>query len=155
MTWVSLSSRKYSLRKNMSNLELRDIQISRTLRQTHRQSTYDQQILNIDKKYELDKAKKKYDMAIGNQPELGSPEREDWLIEYRMATEEYEAEKNDIANTFDEALARLEEENSDKEATLGQEQTYVESQFEAVKAEFDAISEAISADIEKSAVKFK
>lgn len=154
MGWVSLSLRKLSLRANVSNLELRDIQISRTLRQTQRQLSYEQSIMKNNRSGELRDIKDVYDEIKGDRPEMDSEEYNEWYMEYQQAREDYEFEKNEIQTYYDDQLAMLEDEAADKEALLQQEQTTVEAQLEAARAELEAVSEQISADIEDSAIKF-
>jgi hypothetical protein len=154
MGWVSLSLRKLSLRANVSNLELRDIQISRTLRQTQRQLSYEQSIMKNDRAGQLRDIKEVYDAIKADRPEIDSDEYNEWYMEYQDAREKYEFEKNEIQTYFDDQLAMLEDEAADKEALLQQEQTTVEAQLEAARAELEAVSEQISADIESSAIKF-
>ena len=155
MGWVSLSLRKLSLRANVSNLELRDIQISRTLRQTQRQMSYEQSILKNNRSGELRDIKSTYDEIRNDRPEdMQSEEYNEWYMEYQQAREDYEFEKNEIQTYYDDQLAMLEDEAADKEALLQQEQTTVEAQLEAARAELEAVSEQISADIEDSAIKF-
>ena len=154
MGWVSLSLRKLSLRANISNLELRDIQISRTLRQTQRQLSYEQSIMKNNRSGELRDIKEVYDEIKGDRPEMDSEEYNEWYMEYQDAREQYEFEKNEIQTYYDDQLAMLEDEAADKEALLQEEQTTVEAQLEAARAELEAVSEQISADIESSAIKF-
>ena len=155
MGWVSLSLRKLSLRANISNLELRDIQISRTLRQTQRNLSYEQSIMTNNRTGELRDIKAVYDEIKGDRPEIDSDEYNEWYMDYQDAREQYEFEKNEIQQYYDDQLAMLEEEAADKEAMLQQEQTTVEAQLEAARAELEAVSEQISADIESSAIQFK
>ena len=153
MGWVSLSLRKLSLRSAISNLELRDIQISRTLRQTQRQLHYDQSIINNNKASELKEIKNIYDEVKDRRPEeMGTEEYNEWYMEYQDAREEYEYQKLEISEFYEAQLATLEEEAADKEAQLQQEQTTVEAQLEAMRAEFDVVKEQISADIENSVI---
>lgn len=154
MGWVSLSLRKASLRRDISNLELRDIQISRTIRQTERQMHYDQTIIKNNKSADLKEIKDVYDEVKGRRPEdLTSTEYSEWYQEYSDAKEEYEYQKLQISELYDDQLEMLEEEASDKETELQEEQTTVEAQLEAMRAEFDAVKEQISSDIESSVIK--
>ena len=154
MGWVSLSLRKASLRMGISNLELRDIQISRTLRQTQRQMHYDQSVIKNNKAADLRAIKDVYDAVKQGKPQdMQSQEYSEWYQTYTEAKEEYDYERLQITEMYDDQLAMLEEEASDKEADLQQEQTTVETQLEAMRAEFDAVKEQISADIESSTMK--
>jgi len=153
MGWVSLSLRKASLRMDISNLELRDIQISRTLRQTQRQMHYDQSVIKNNKAAELLDIKSVYDEVKSRRKGTDDPEYNEWYQEYMDAREEYEYQKLQITEMYDDQLAMLEEEASEKEADLQQEQTTVEAQLEAMQAEMDVVSEQISKDIEDSVMK--
>ena len=156
MGWVSLSLRKASLRMDISNLELRDIQISRTLRSTQRQMHYDQSIIKNNKAADLLEIKNTYDAIKDERPEdMQSDEYNEWYQKYTDAKEEYEYERLQITEMYDDQLAMLEEEASDKEAELQQEQTTVEAQLEAMRAEFDVVKEQISKDIESSVMHLK
>lgn len=153
MGWVTLAARKQSLRLSLSNLEMRDLQISRTLRSSQRQYAYDQSISKNNKAVELREAKNIFDEIKDDRPEdKKSEEYNEWYMDYQLAKEDYEAEKLDISEIYDDELARLEEEASDQEAMLQQEQTTVEAQLEAMRAEFDVVKEQISSEIESSAI---
>ncbi|MBQ8634710.1 hypothetical protein IJ425_00975 [bacterium] len=141
---------------DISNLELRDIQISRTLRQTQRQMHYDQSIIKNNKAADLLDIKETYDEVKSRRPEdMQSEEYAEWQQEYQDAQEEYQYEKLQITEMYDDQLAMLEEEASDKEAELQQEQTTVEAQLEAMRSEFDVVKEQISKDIESSVMHIK
>ena len=45
MGWVTLTARKQSLRLSISSYEMRDIEISRETRRSHRNYSYDQSIM--------------------------------------------------------------------------------------------------------------
>ena len=131
MGWVSLSLRKLSLRANISNLELRDIQISRTLRRTQRTLSCEQATLRKDRSIRLEQERQKFLAAKEGRPEdRNSQEYQEWYEAYQTAKEEYEYEKMDIQNEIDDELARLEDEAADKEAQLQQEQTTIECRIE-------------------------
>ena len=153
MGWVTLTARKQSLRLAMSNLEMRDLQISRTLRSAQRSSAYDQSIMKNNKSVELREIKSVYDEVKNDRPEdMQSEEYNEWYMEYQSAKEDYEAQRLEISEMYDDQLAMLEEEMADKEAELQQEQTTVEAQLEAMRAEFDVVKEQISSEIEQSAI---
>lgn len=156
MGWVSLSLRKASLRRDISNLELRDIQISRTIRQTERQMHYDQTIIKNNKAADLKEIKAVYDAAKQGKPkDMNSTEYSTWYQAYSEAKEEYEYQKLQISELYDDQLEMLEEEASDKETDLQEEQTTVEAQLEAMRAEFDVVKEQISTDIQNSVISIK
>lgn len=154
MGWVTLAARKQSLRLSLSSLEMRDLQISRTLRSSQRQSAYEQSIIKSNKAVELREIKNVFDDIKDERPEdKQSDEYNEWYMDYQLAKEDYEAEKLDINEMYESQLAMLEEEASDQEAMLQQEQTTVEAQLEAMRAELDVVKEQISKEIEQSAIK--
>ena len=154
MGWVTLAARKQSLRLAMSNLEMRDLQISRTLRSTQRTMAYEQSIIKNNKAVELRDIKETYEEVRDARPEdMQSEEYSEWYMEYQAAKEDYEAQRLEITEMYDDQLAMLEEEASDEEAMLQQEQTTVEAQLEAMQAEFDVVKEQISSEIEQSTIK--
>ena len=137
MGWVTLAARKQSLRLAMSNLEMRDLQISRTLRSTQRTMAYEQSIIKNNKAVELRDIKETYEEVRDARPEdMQSEEYSEWYMEYQAAKEDYEAQRLEITEMYDDQLAMLEEEASDEEAMLQQEQTTVEAQLEAMQAEY-------------------
>ena len=153
MGWVTLAARKQSLRLAMSNLEMRDLQISRTLRSTQRSSAYEQSIIKNNKACDLKEIKDTYDEVKDARPEdMQSEEYSEWYMEYQSAKEDYEAQRLEITEMYEDQLAMLEEEAADQEAMLQQEQTTVEAQLEAMQAEYDVVKEQISKEIEESAI---
>ena len=154
MGWVTLTARKQALRLAMSSLEKRDIDISRQIRASHRQYSYDQSIFKNNKAYELREIKDTYDEVRDERPEdRESDEYNEWYQEYQFAKEDYEAAKYDINEMYEAELAMIEEESQDNEAMLQQEQATIESQLEAQQAEYDVVKEQISKEIEESAIK--
>lgn len=153
MGWVTLTARKQSLRLAMSNLEMRDLQISRSLRSLQRESVYEQSLIKSNKNTELREIKNVFDEMKEDRPEdKQSAEYNEWYMDYELAKQEYEAEKLDINEMYDDELSRLEEETAEKEADFQREQTTVEAQLEAMQAEFDVVKEQISKEIEESAI---
>ena len=153
MGWVTLTARKQSLRLAMSNLEMRDLQISRSLRSLQRESVYEQSIIKSNKNTELREIKNVFDEIKEDRPEdKKSDEYAEWSNDYALAKEEYEAEKLDINEMYDDELSRLEEETAEKEADFQREQTTVEAQLEAMQTEYDVVKEQISKEIEESAI---
>ncbi|MBR5304055.1 MAG: hypothetical protein IKU37_04440 [Candidatus Gastranaerophilales bacterium] len=153
MGWVTLAARKQSLRLAMSNLQMRDLELSRSLRSMQRSSAYEQSIIKNNRAADLKLIKDKYDEIRKNRPsDIQSEEYNDWYMEYQSAREDYEASKMQISEEYDDQLAMLEEECADKEAEIQQEQTTVEAQLEAMRAEFDVVKEQISKEIEDSVI---
>ena len=153
MGWVTLSARKQSLRLAMSGLEMRDLELSRSTRSTQRSSAYEQSIIKNNKAVELRQIKDTLDEVKGERPEdKKSEEYSEWYMDYQQAREDYEAERVEITEMYDDQLAMLEEESADKEAEIQREQQTVEAQLEAMNAEFDVVKEQISNEIEQSTI---
>ena len=152
MGWVSLTLRKLSLRSSIQSKELRDIQISRAVRANNRQLSSDQSVQN--RQDELNDAKSVYMEVRDDKPDSDSPEYSEWMQTYNEAREDYEAQKLDINNYYDDILKELEEEATDRETNYQEEQTTLESELEAMRSEFDSVKEQISSDIEKSTIEF-
>lgn len=152
MGWVSLTLRKLSLRSGIQASELRDIQISRAIRSNNRQLSADQSIQNKSKQEELEAAKADYMEVRDDKPEADSPEYNEWYQSYAEAKEDFESQKLDINNYYDDILKELEEEATDRETRYQEEQTTLESQLESLRAEFDSVKEQISSDIESSSI---
>lgn len=153
MGWVTLTARKQSLRLAINSHEMRDIELSRSLRASERTGAYDESIMNNNKSVELRDIKNTLDEVKDARPEdRDSEEYNEWYMEYQLAKEDYEAARLEITELYDDELARLEEEHSDNEATIQQEQTTVEAQLEALREEYDVVKEQISQEIEESAI---
>lgn len=154
MGWVTLTARKQSLRLAISDHQMRDIELSRKRRRMQRTSAYDIMVMQSNKSLELREIKNDYNEVRDARPEdRTSDEYNDWYMEYQEAKENYEAEKLDISETYDQEIAMLEQEKSDAEADIDQEQVTVEAQLEAMNAEFDVVKEQISKEIENSTIK--
>lgn len=154
MGWVTLTARKQSLRLAISDHQMRDIELSRKRRRMQRTSAYDIMVMQSNKSLELREIKNDYNEVRDARPEdRTSDEYNDWYMEYQEAKENYEAEKLDISETYDQEIAMLEQEKSDAEADIDQEQITVEAQLEAMNAEFDVVKEQISKEIENSTIK--
>ena len=154
MGWVTLAARKQSLRLSMNSLELRDLSLSRSTRSTQRTAAYEQSIIKNNKASELRDIKDVLDEIKRERPEdIKSDEYGEWYQEYTLAREDYEAERVEITEMYEDQLAMVEEECADKEAEFQQEQQTVEAQLEAMNAEFDVVKEQISQEIEQSKIK--
>ena len=153
MGWVTLAARKQSLRLSMNSLEMRDLSLSRSTRSTQRTSAYEQSIIKNNKASELRDIKDVLDEIKSERPEdIKSDEYSEWYQEYTLAREDYEAERVEITEMYEDQLAMVEEECADKEAEIQQEQQTVEAQLEAMNAEFDVVKEQISQEIEQSTI---
>jgi len=153
MGWVSLSLRKQSLRQAINDTEMQDIALSRQLRSFQRQSSYDQTIFNNDKTQELRDAKEPLDEMRKNRLSVDDPNYEEWREQYEEAKEDYEAEKLNINDYYDDIMNELEEESSDTESRIVNEQDQLQVQLEAMRQELESVSEAISSDIQSTAIK--
>ena len=154
MGWVSLTLRKLSLRESINSHELRDIQISRQMRSIHRALSYDQSVHTSAKKLELQEAKEAIlDLRDRKPEDYGSNEYNEWYQEYTDAQTDYQEEKMNINEYYDEILNEIEEESTDEETILQEEQTSLEAQLESMRSEFDAVKEQISSDIENTTLK--
>ena len=119
-----------------------------------RTSAYEITVLQSNKSAELREIKSIFDEIKKDRPEdRTSDEYNEWYMDYQMAKEDYEAEKLDITEMYDDEIARLENEQSEMEADIDQEQVTVEAQLEAMNAEFDVVKEQISKEIQNSTIK--
>ena len=64
MGWVTLTLRRQVLTKSSNDIELRDIELSRQLRNTQNQYAYDETLCQNDKNIELNKAKDEYSLSL-------------------------------------------------------------------------------------------
>ena len=150
--WVTLSQRKTSVLAHHNDVSMQEIANSRTVRRTHRNSTYEQTLIKRNRAADLETIKEPYDTIKGDRPDVDSEEYNEWYQNYQDAREEYEYQKNQIMEEYDDMLAMLEEETNDKETELEEERAQLEAQMEALAAELEKINEQISADIERTAV---
>ena len=157
MGWITLSLRKLTLKAQINDLELQDIKLSRQLRTLHRHLSYDQSVFNNDKKAELSDAKKEYDELRKERQnyQVGTPEYDEWQKRFSDVKEDYEAEKLEINDYYDDILTELEEESTEEETRIQQEQAEIEAQLESSRQELEAINEQISNDIQNSKINLK
>jgi len=158
MGWVTLTLRRETLDIEGNNLEFRDTQLSRRLRNVQKNLSHDQSVFNKNKHAELAKAKKPYEEVKarkGDNMEYGSDEYNQWYQELADAKEKYEAEKLDIENRYDDMNNEAEEESTDKENEIKDEQVNVESQLESNKSELEVVKQQISTDIDQSKLNLK
>lgn len=153
MGWVSLLLRKQSLRESINNTEMQKIALSRQLRSYQRRASYEQTIFNNDKTQELRDAKEPLDALRESRPSVDSDEYKEWQQEYMDAKEDYEAQKVDINDYYDQIMNEMEEESTDEESRITVEQDQLEAQLEHMNQELQSISEAISSDIQSTAIK--
>ncbi len=154
MGWVSLLLRKQSLRASINETQMQKIALSRQLRSYQRQTSYETTIFNNDKTMELREAKQPLDALREQRPDIKDKDAyQEWQIEYMDAKEDYEAQKVDINDYYDQIMNELEEESTDEETRITTEQDQLEAQLESMNQELQSISEAISSDIQSTAVK--
>ena len=154
MAWMTLALRKQTLKAEINSLSCEDIQLSRKVRSVHRNLSYEQSVFDAQKKSELRTAKSAY-LEIRNQrPDVDSEEYEEWKTEYAAAQEDYQAQKQDIEDYYDDLNEQIEAEAQDEEDALQEQITRVETQRDAQSAELQAITDQIKTEIESSAIKF-
>ncbi len=154
MGWVSLLLRKQTLRQSINEHQMQKIALSRQLRSYQRQSSFDETVFNNDKSQELRAAKEPLDALRKERPNVDSDEYKEWQQEYNDAKEKYESEKIDINDYYDGILNELEEEATDEETRITTEQDELQAQLDNMSQELEALSDAISTDIQNTALKF-
>ena len=177
MGWVTLSLRKKELQRTHSDLQMEDLQISRTQRQMARQYNYDQTVVQNDQQDALDDLqtayksqtsifyddiKTKREELNGLDPNDSNYESEKSRIQgeiddlnqkIRDAQEQYNYDSNQTKELYETSLALIEEEAKDIETMYENEKVQVETQMEAIAAELEAVSEAVSQEIKNSTIK--
>lgn len=154
MGWVSLLLRKQTLRQSINEHQMQKIALSRQLRSYQRQSSFDETVFNNDKSQELRAAKEPLDALRKKRPNVDSDEYKEWQQKYNDAKEKYESEKIDINDYYDGILNELEEEATDEETRITTEQDELQAQLDNMSQELEALSDAISTDIQNTALKF-
>jgi DNA repair exonuclease SbcCD ATPase subunit len=177
MGWVTLTLRKKELQKTHSDLQMQDLQISRTQRQMARQYDYEQTVVRNDSQdkmsdlrnnYKADTAsiydsiKTKREELNALDPKAANYESEKARIQaeieaynedLRKAEEEYQYENNELKALEESAIQMLEEEANDMEVMYENEKVQIEAQMQAVSAELQAVGEAVSQEIQNSTIK--
>ena len=154
MAWMTLALRKQNLKAEINSLTLEDIQLSRKVRSVHRTLSYEQSVFSSEKKSELRDAKSAYLEIRKQRPDVDSEQYEQWKVEYAEAQEDYQAQKQDIEDYYEDLNTQIEEEAQDEEDALQEQITRVETQRDAEQAELQAITDQIKTEIESSAIKF-
>ena len=154
MAWMTLALRKQSLKAEINSLTNEDIQLSRKVRSVHRNLSYEQSVFDAQKKSELRSAKSKYMKIRNERPDVDSEQYEEWKVEYAAAQEDYQAQKQDIEDYYDQVNEEIEAEAQDEEDALQDQITRTETQRDAQSAELQAITDQIKSEIESSAIKF-
>lgn len=174
MSWVLLSLRKSELKRTHADYVAQDLKISREERQASRRYQYEQTLVqngqrsalrNLQDQYKT--ARKSYTDSLAQAKEdLGSIDPNDaQAIAYQNAEisrlqnemdqlrADYESDVNDEKTVWEEDLQAIEEEANDTETMYEQEKVKVETQMEAVAQELQAVSEAISQQIQNETIK--
>ena len=155
MAWITLALRKQTLKAEISSLNFEDLQLSRERRAVHRHLSYEESIYNTSKKEEIRNAKSAYNEIRDQRPSVADTQAyEEWKVQYAQAQEDYQAQKQDIEDYYDDLCADLEADAQDREDHLEEEQTRVETQRDAMSAELQAITDQVKQEIEISAIKF-
>ena len=169
MGWVTLALRKQTLQRDISELTMRELEMSRKIRSVHRNLSYETSIFDNLKNAELRRAKEiflqqadeenrpsrgdsKYDGNVGNYNYTA--DYNDWKDAYDRAKETYEEEKLKIQEYYEQRQQELEEEAQDQEDFINDQKTQVETQRQAEQAELEAITDEIKNEIQQSAIKF-
>jgi len=154
MAWITLALRKQTLKAQVNELNYEDIQLSRKKRSVHRHLSYEQSIFNSQKKAELRDAKEEYLEIRDERPDVDSEDYEEWKVEYAAAQEDYQSEKQDIEDYYDDLNEQTEQEAQDEEDFIDEQITRVETQRDAMNQELQAITDQVKTEIESSAIKF-
>lgn len=154
MAWIPLSLRKTELKKQVSECTLNILEYSRRKNAVHRHLSYEQSRYNTEKKSELRRVKSEYTDVRNNRPDVKDDGYEDWKYEYAQAQEEYQANKQDIEDYYDDIQSDLEADAQDEEDWWQQLQTTEETQRDALNQELQAISDQIKTEIDGSTIKF-
>ncbi len=154
MAWITLSLRKQTLKGQINELNNNDVQLSRQQRSVHRHLSYEESVFDTQKKNELRKAKSSYNAIRSQRPDVDSAEYEEWKVEYAAAQEDYQAQKQDIEDYYDELKTDLEQESQDEEDQIEEQITRTETQRDAMSAELQALTDQIKTEIQNSAIKF-
>ncbi len=155
MGWVALSLRKQTLKAGIAEEQLRLLQISREIRSIQRELSAEKSIYQIDKDEELRDAREEFNEVKQARVSTDDPGYSDWRMDYDIAQQEYQEQKLDINEYYDDIFNELEEEAQDRQTDLEDEQASVEAQMQAMQAELESVSEQISTDIKSSAIKFQ
>ena len=155
MAWITLALRKQSIQRDISEKNCYILELSRSIRATHRHLSYDQSIYNHDKTAELRDAKEAYNQAKQNRPDVSDSEAyEKWKVDYTQAQEEYQAKKCDIEDYYDGINQDLEEEAQMEEDHFNELKTQAETQRDALNAELSALQDEVKTEIQNEAIKF-
>ncbi len=154
MAWITLTLRKQSLKSQVTELNNQSVQLSRQQRSVHRHLSYEESAFDTQKKSELRKAKSAYLKIRNERPDVDSDEYEEWKVEYSAAQEDYQAQKQDIEDYYDEIKEEIEQDAQDEEDAIQEDITRTETQRDAMSAELQALTDQIKTEIQDSAIKF-
>ena len=159
MGWVTLTLRKTELKRTHADYQTQLLGISRTKRQMARRNHYEQLVVRNKQTKELREIKLNYDEEREylheslNSNTLSEAQKNDIRNKLTELQQQYSYDSNEIKTIYEEDLAMIEESANDEETMLDQEQVKIEAQLEAIKAEMDAVGEAISSQIQSSTIK--
>ncbi len=153
MAWITLNLRHKSLSPEVNCLELADMQYSRDIRQIQRHLSLEKAIINAAKKKEINEATKDYKELRDQREER--KEDKDYLQELADAKEKAEEKKVDINDYYDMRNSEVEEEATDEENYIGQLQSTIEAQLEAIRNEDQVVKEQVSKDIQEERINLK
>ena len=153
MAWITLNLRHKSLNPEINCLELADMQYSRDIRQIQRHLSLEKAIINTAKKKEINEATKDYKELRDQREER--KEDKDYLQELADAKEKAEEKKVDINDYYDMRNSEVEEEATDEENYIGQLQSTIEVQLEAIRNEVQVVKEQVSKDIQEERINLK
>ena len=154
MPWITLGLRRQTLKADINELSNEDIQLSRKVRSVHRNLSYEQSVFDTKKKSELRDVKADYLKIRNERPAIDSDEYEEWKVEYAAAQEDYQSQKQDIEDYYDDLNEEIETEAQDEEDALQDQITRTETQRDAQSAELQSITDQVKSEIEASAIKF-
>ncbi len=154
MGWITLSLRKQTLKAQISELNTEAIQLSRKQRSVHRHLSYEESVFDAQKKNELRQAKATYMQMRNARPDVDSASYEAWKTAYAEAQEDYQAQKQDIEDYYDEIKEEIEADSQDEEDAIEEEITRTETQRDAMTAELQALTDQIKTEIQSTAIKF-
>ena len=147
MSWVSLSLRKLTLKNRINNLESDLVRISQALQTAEQSYSYEEQRSNLFYNYELSQINQNYQGAIA-----GAGTDSQAVYSVFQAAVAYQTRMQMQTSIFN-AESEVRRRKSDAETSaLEAEQTEVETQLSAARAEYDSLTNAIHEDIKKNAI---
>ncbi len=152
MTWATVSLRKMELKNRINQLESEDLKISQRIQSLARQSSRDEQALQLQNNYQKTLLQQDYQDsmdAISNDGKASDADKQQAIA---SAQQQY----NDRLSIFEQTLENRS--NSIKELVDAQtqaleaQQEQVETQLKAARAEYESIGKAMDTDIKSSTI---